>query len=249
MYEIEEVLVFLSATIKVLNRRQPDFEVGHLRDSRGMLQKGRAVNYILAGLEGQPEMYELIQKAYRTSLRNILGHNDYVILEDRVTSVDGTIVFSADEFIQSVYHLQELINTVLWCIISYSNQDAWSKLTDCGVVSIGFGINPDTNEPSLGVYQLWCFFNLDMEKNWIEVVNFQRRPDVLETRLGQRAGVTGPMDQNLMKWLQRVGNSIEVNVAPIMPYMGHLEARVDLGWGSYQICGDSFSKKVAVIIT
>ncbi len=247
-YEIDIFLYFLTVIRKYLTKNDVDFTLAEFRDKNQSLRKGAMVNYIIADFKNYPRILNAVKSAYNHKLRNTIGHNNYKIQNGVLKSLDNTISVSRDEFFEACYFIQEIQNAIVWVMSNLYCQSIANSVKECGVASTFFSF--DTKESVINLYQLWSFFNIDLEKKWLEKIIIKNIGNELQVNLTKNIYYKGEMTPEFSKWYELIKDAREINliVTPIVPYTGDRKAKINLKWGEYQSNGENYECKLPVEI-
>lgn len=250
-YEIDEPILFLAILGKLLIENRADLSMNNIRNRKGMIIKGTMIDYAGKCFGNFRKIQKAIEKAYIPKLRNTIGHNKYIIENDTIKSLDNKITITKKEFYESLYYLQELHNTTMWFLSTTDSQIMHRSLADCGVMSIGFGYGDAGEMPILDLFQLWCFYEIDIQKDWLQKVKFRIKKCKLHTKVTDTAIFKGPVVPELNKWMDYIHSkkSVLVRIHSVIPFIGDLDSKIDLEWGSYQVTNEEFSKTIPAMIT
>jgi hypothetical protein len=250
-YEIDEPLLFLAILGKLLTENRVDLSMNNLRNRKGMIIKGTMIDYTGKCFGNFRKIQRAIEKAYMPKLRNTIGHNKYIIENDMINSLDNKVTITKKEFYESLYYLQELHNSIMWFLSTTDSQIMHPSLADCGVISIGFRYGDAEEMLILDLFQLWCFYEIDTQKNWLQKVIFKMQKYKLHTEVTDTSIFKGSVVPELNKWLDYIYNkkNVLVKIHSIIPFVGEIDSRIDLEWGSYQVTNESFSKTIPAVVT
>lgn len=241
-YECETILIVLASIGKLNTKFINDFSHSNLRDSSGNLKKGVCVDFINAKLKKNPLLEKLVSSAYNPKLRNTIGHNNYSINNNTIVSRDGNIIVPKEDLFESLYNLQKLNNFLLYFFSGKSNSN--TEFQDCGVLSIGFGSQDE--KPVLIIHQLSCFFEIDIQKRWLNNVEFIINDNNLTTKLTNRTPMKGSYNNEIKDWFNSL-NEVEllkVIIQPIMPQIDKEADIIEIDCGRFQICDTSHEVEI-----
>jgi hypothetical protein len=249
-YEIDEILILLAVLRKVISDSILDTELNNLRDRSGRLRKGVAVDYIISGLQSFPKLAEAISKAYLPKLRNSFGHNDYKIIEGNLYSLNNELIASNKEFIEAFYNIQEVQNTVLWAISYYNCIENLENILDCGVLSIGYHHDKEQQVPEIQLCQLWCFFQYDTSRDWLNKVVVSKSRNTIKTEFTENYSISGDIIPVIGSWLEKAKQycEVQVTIIPIIPFVGLDSITVAINGELYQMYGDPCITKIPIEI-
>tara|TARA_R110002051_G_scaffold322023_1_gene411375 strand:+ start:609 stop:1724 length:1116 start_codon:yes stop_codon:yes gene_type:complete len=207
-YEIE-IILKIFASIVILNKEKR-LELAHqnLKDRSNRLKKGICIDFIKARLKDYPNLLNVFTNAYNIKLRNTIGHNNYKISQNSLTSFDNSIKIEKDEFFKSLYQIQILNNRLLSYFSSKSINNL--ELIKNGILSIGCGVID--NSAVLAIHQLDYFYKLDLEKNWLQKVEFRINQTKIETNLFTKSLLVGEYNEEYKNWLNLVRKKDKLKV-------------------------------------
>lgn len=233
-FEAELPLFFLAQLREIVTNGTVDVHLDRFRDKKGNIKKGVIVNYLIDGLSNYKKLCAVVSEGYQPKLRNAIGHNSYVIEKRFFRALDQDFRLSGDEFSHCFSALQVIQNAVLWFLMS---RNLWSsELSTKGVVAIGWAKISDSVEgyPQLLIYQLEPFYSFEPECGWLRRVSIRKNGDLLLTELSESHSMTGEIDAELEKVLERIdaGGRLRCTVVPVMPCL-HKHEGIFLADGEY----------------
>lgn len=233
-YEIEYPLVVFTQLRQLCSGNGFDEDLDRFRDAKRKLKKGVMANYIVDGFNSYPKVKEMLTTAYDSKLRNIIGHNTYIISDDNISSLEENYNISMTQFWQKYIKLQEVQNAILWLLSKPQNTN--HELSKYGVASIGFDLDGiDSDFPSMYIFQINPFRHIDINAKWLEMIQFSIENRTLITTLSnvdKHCGyITDKLNLLLIK-IREVGQ-IRVNIIPIMPCIHEDCDSVITKWGTY----------------
>lgn len=237
-YEIEFVLIVFAQLRQIDSGKGLDFSLNRFRDSNGKLRKGAVIDYITKGFNRYPAIKRILVDAYNSNLRNIIGHNEYKIVDREIKSLDGKITVSEKQFFSAYIALQEIQNAVLWLFVHEREPNL--KFASYGIPSIGFDTNTLNGEwPNLIVYQIDTFRQLDFQASWLRQVEFSIEEGTLTTFLQSPDIHQGKIIEDLETFLHRVNRTqkIRVKLVPVMPCVHKDDHSIRTKWGNFCLHG------------
>jgi hypothetical protein len=248
-YEINDPLLFAAASVRFLSSNVCDCNLRDLKDKNGKLIKGLAINYISNNISAYPTLKKTIDVAYNSKLRNMIGHNKYTLSSNELLSFDGSLRFSRSDFFDILYHLQEYQHSYMWAVKRFQLAGELDKVKDCGVISIGHGFSDKNELTGIVLFQLWCFYSIDLTKDWVQSVSFRKTAGELVTRFSDRVFFEGEYESIPLAAHRNLSTaeSIPIKIVSIIPYAGDVARKVQLKWGDFQITDDSFDKSIDVL--
>ena len=174
-YEIEFFLIVMLQLRNIYIKGTYDHNLNRFRDRKGKLKKGVMADFITGGLKDFPALEAICKKAYDPKIRNIVGHNEYYLQNETIYSLDKSITLTREDFLESLYALQELQNAILWLIMTYLSNQKISEFAKCGVVSIGYVPIEKGKIPEIVLYQIWPFFELSLKTDWLKMITLTKK--------------------------------------------------------------------------
>lgn len=245
-YEVEWPLTFVAHLRSVLTSGHFDPDLQKFRDRAGALRKGVLVAYVVDGLGDYPSLKKLIQSGYRPKLRNAVGHNEYEILEGRIRTLRGSTELTEREFDIALNDLQSLQNMIIW-LVRQRLEPADHTLKDCGVLSIGWGVE-QTREPVVVLYQLLPFFDIQPHVSWCDELRLQVSGDELSTCYAERPSISGVLTPELATILAtlRATRTCKCYVTPVVPCVHEPHESIEVEGFSYCQARPTVERTVAV---
>lgn len=225
-YEVELPLKVLAHLCQVKERLEIDEHLTKHRDKRGNLIKGSLIEYVKRVTQhSYPALYLTVSQAYKSKLRNAIGHNSYTLTGGIFRALDGSIVLTKDEFAYTFKALHVLCNSTLWLLSALGDH---SELTIFGVLGIGWlPRKGHSTIPTICIFQLQPFFQLDPHLRWLDSVSFKTSATEVFTTLGSScAPVKGKTSPDLLSILEtiKIARQVECVVQPVMPCIHEHEA-------------------------
>ena len=217
-YEVEWPLRCLACLRDLVHTASFDATLKKHRDSSGRLRKGRVVAYIADGLGRYPDLQSAVRRGYSSTLRNAIGHNDYVIENDAVRSVNGTFSEAAGQVWQRVQSLQSIQNALLW-ICHSATRKFTPDLAQRGIVAVGWPPLQDGGIPHALIGQLAPFHDLDEHADWLTTAEIWFEDERMFTQFAEgraRGGPFVPQLRPLLDELERSGKLV-TEIVPVMP--------------------------------
>ncbi len=244
-YEVDLFLVVLAQLRSIRLGSGWDEYLCNLRDSRGKLKKGVAVDFVLGGLGGYAGLHRDLEIAYDPRLRNTIGHNMYTVVDNTLKSLDGEIEVSVLEFVDACLALQNVQNSILW-MLSRKQIDL-RPLVGCGVVTTMLLGDGDRVPVSL---QLAPFFEIDSEAAWLDqvCVAWDDGDDTFVLQLPHTSGYGAAISQPLAAdLLTACGTRVAWSLLPVMPCIHHGHKSIETPWGPVCVQGGAVVKEVELI--
>lgn len=244
-YEIDVFLHFLAVIGFLYKDNIINLDLPSFRDKKGAFKKGLLIDVIEQKLDDFPILVKIIKKAYIPKLRNTIGHNKYIIEDGNLTSIDSSINISRDEFFDACYNIQELHNAILWIFSNAECNRYLNSYRDCGVLSIAFDIEDAI--PKMYLFQLWCFYEIDPHKKWLQKIIFRKENNKLITEISENLFYRGSI-QHLKSLLKKVRekNIIKVEIISIIPFLGDENKKITFDCGVFQLQENSFQLDLQV---
>ncbi|MDR6239964.1 hypothetical protein [Aureibacter tunicatorum] len=241
-YEIETLLLIFVSIVKLKTKNRLDLELYNFKDRKGRLKKGNCIDYIKPKLKDYPILQAVFSSAYNIQLRNTIGHNDYRIIDNTIQSYDGKSIIDKDDFFKSLYDIQHLNNL----LINYfsSKNIGESLLFNCGVLSMGYGIV--NGNVVLVIYQLECFFDLDISKDWLNKVYILITKSDFKIDVNAKTKLTRPVNQLFEIWLCELTkeSKLKVIVQSIRPKIKESSQVINIECGDFEILSNKLEKNV-----
>jgi hypothetical protein len=230
-YEVELPLVFLHQLLDIALHGKLELKLTRHGNAKGKLKKGQIANAITAQSTSYPHLHRMLRTAYLPKLRHCLAHNDYKIIEQTIQSLDGTVKVTKQEFIESLFSLQQVQNAVLWIAANLGERPA--ALATHGIISVGFDMM--LGVPLLRAYQLAPFHELQPKANWAARILFRVRDGQVHTQVGQAWEQEGELNSHLASWLRSVHDSRNLAsiITPIMPCIHVDDHALNTPWGDF----------------
>lgn len=215
-YEIEVLFLVIFSFITLNESDTIDTELNKFKDTNGRLKKGVLIDYLKSKLTPYPLTHKLFTAAYNSKIRNLIGHNNYKIVGDKIESLeDSTIKLNKLEVFKSIYSMQSLNNYLLNHFSSKNilNDD----LQNAGILGMAFGLEGEL--PVLNIFQLSCFFHLG-DFQWANKIIFSIRNNELEADFGFQSPMIGPFFEELEQiWFNpsRENKKLRIYLTPIVP--------------------------------
>lgn len=181
-YEIEYFLKFLSTLRKYISDKELDFCLDKYKDNQGKYKKGVLADYVKKGFKDYPIFKDLLNYAYISKLRNMIGHNEYQFSENGIANIDNTYNINNKDFFDT-YNSLQLLHGI---IQNYFSMLTFNKevLKEKGILAIGWA--KENEEIVLFIYQLNLFFKLSKEKDFIYEVNITiYSNEMIETKINE----------------------------------------------------------------
>jgi hypothetical protein len=250
-YEVELPLAFLCHLVLLQASGKFDPELPTLRDRRGGLQKGKAIQQLAARLPSGTPLGEVVRSAYNSQLRNAIAHNAYTLTEGGLKGVGTTLTVDQAAFRRHVVALQTLHNSIVWLFAA--GLQAVGGLEGAGVLGIGWGAS-DNGEPMVGVLQLEPFFALDPAAAWLSHMAAKVCGRTVHTQLGVSASIEGPLVPELKTLFARCGEAAPVAISciviPIMPCVhDHVPDLTIDGVGAFCRMAEPLERRVPFSVT
>jgi hypothetical protein len=224
-FEVDAALWFIGCLGHLLNG-------GGFRAKRygGMVSgtdQGSFVNAVLEDCAASP-LADAVEAAYDKDFRNAHSHSDYRI---EGTNADGLGVVSVKSGERwEPARLHELISTAFGLLQAVLYGMAYLRhmvparqedhLNDRGIVEIS--LFPSTDRfPTLLVFQLWCFWELDPMGHWLDgtSLEFARLPNgEAHVLFSDHACISGPVVPEFEQ-LVKAQDWIHVIRVPVAPYL------------------------------
>lgn len=101
------------------------------------------------------------------------------------------------------------------------------------------------------MFQLWCFYDIDLKKEWLETIRFELKGNKLKTIVSEYSRTCGTINKPLGEWTKVAENDKEVKVRifSIKPFIGNQDKKIILDDEAYQFSGDSLKKVIPVVFT
>ena len=112
-YEVEWPLRFLACLRGLLSNGRYDPALSQFRDRGGRLRKGVVIDYIAQGFGSYPAFRTALSQGYSVTLRNLIGHNSYVLDEAEIKAIDGSYVETYDGVWRRVQALGAIQNSLV----------------------------------------------------------------------------------------------------------------------------------------
>jgi hypothetical protein len=251
LYEVDAPFYILGVAGELAKNGKLNLSLTNLADNSGNLKKGVAIDYISSRLRNYPILKSGFDKAYNSKLRNTIGHNKYKRFDKEIKSLDGKISISISEFSQALYSLQSLNNAMINSLSLYQMEQESKDLSDCGIIAIGF-FEYEDGTPGLSIFQLWCFYNIDLQKQWLSHVKFKILKSELKTQISKNAYQKGSINEVGMRWLKKVNElnskQIKVAISPIYPRKSATAEIIETEFGQFEVDDDALYKEVTVEI-
>ena len=163
-------------------------------------------------------------------------------------NLDNELLATNSDFIEAFYSIQELHNAIIWAISYFELSENIEQYFDCGVLSIGYYYNKEIEMPEIQLCQLWCFFQNDSEKEWLNKVQVFMEHQMITTIITDTCTISGKILPEISYWIKIVKNfkEIQVKVIPIVPYIGLETITIDINNEKYQPMGEPYSSRVSV---
>lgn len=235
-YENEIILIVLASFSILNNDNKVDTGLYKFKDRKGNIKKGLVIKHLKSKLKFYNGLGEIFDLAYNVKLRNTIGHNNYTIEDNKIISLDNELIVDKKEFFESLVNIQSLNNYLLYYFSNASIN--LSSLEKYGILGIGFGYKE--NSQILSVFQLSCFYNLNINFSWLNKIKFYIRENKLITYIDSANRFSGDYNEltdNIISNLTKNKNRIMINLIPIEPY--HSENNlISLNYGDFEVVDD-----------
>lgn len=193
-----------------------EIDLKKFRDIKGRLKKGLLIESIKHKLKIYPLTYELFRTAYDSKIRNLIGHNNYKIDRDKLTSIENeNIVLTKDNLFKAIGSMQNLNNYLL---NYFSNKSiSIENLKNAGILGVSFDIEAEL--PVLSIFQLSCFYDLGGFQ-YLDKVQFNINQNQLETIFGYHVPILGEFSKELERgWFKPLlkDNMLTIYLTSIIP--------------------------------
>jgi len=235
-YEVEWPLRVLACLRELTETGTYDPTLARFRDARRRLKKGVVVDYLLGGFTAYPGLRQALRLAYSPKLRNLIGHNEYVMEHDAVRAIDGTFAQTGTEVWQRTQALMAVQNALVWLESTAGREPA--VLAPCGVLSVGWMPLDADDVPHLVVMQLAAFRRYSPSAAWLDAAVVHVTADRAETKLGAARVRGGRLEPTLVGVLAQLRNTQRlrcevVSVAPCLHAPGLTHRAYDFPWGRF----------------
>jgi hypothetical protein len=250
-YEVEWPLRCLVCLRDLMQTGTFDATLKSHRDSSGRLRKGRVVAYIADGLGRYPELQSAIRRGYSPALRNAIGHNDYVVENDAVRSLDGKFIEATDDVWRRVQSLQSVQNALLW-ICHAATRSFTPNMAQRGIVVIAWLPVEHGGLPHALIGQLAPFHDLDERADWLTSAEIWFEDEKMFTQFAQARPRGGSVVPELRPVLDKLARSAKLiaEIVPVMPCLhkedlDHLVLTTDEG--VYCEYGQAVKREISVV--
>lgn len=243
MYENAAPLAFIAILCNMSCGQVFSRKLSELSDRNGRLIKGRAISYIFSNFGQYPHLKALFSQAYDARLRNTVGHNEYTIEEHEIRSLDGAIAVRAADFANSLYALQLVQFAFLWLMNMIELEEHSSELSQHGILTLLW----DLQNKELTAFQLWCFSELDIKKDWLQQITIDVADSLVKTTFTGTIHTSGQTSPNIEAMIAEIRKAKQVlcHFVPIAPYVGEGEP-ISLPWGKFVPFGQTVAKRIVV---
>jgi hypothetical protein len=248
-YEVEFVLIVLAQLRQINSGKGFDASLNGFRDNKGKFKKGVIANHVIEGFQEFSEIKKMLSKAYDPKLRNIIGHNEYKIVNDIISSIEGEYTITGNQFFASYLSLQEVHNATLW-LFSHDHIPN-KKYASYGVPSIGFNLDMSLIKlPSLIVYQINTFRQIDFKATWLTEVVFSIKNGIITTSFSSAEKHQGEFTEELKGFINKAIDLGKINVSliPIMPCVHKEDHAIRTHWGEFCQYGSIHKIVVPVVV-
>lgn len=180
------------------------------------MRKGVLIDSLKSKLILYPLTHKLFEAAYNPKIRNIIGHNNYKIVDETIVSLeDETITISKFDIFKAIYSIQSLNNYLLNYLSCKSIPIA--NLQNAGILGMAFGL--EGKHPVLSIFQLSCFYQIGNFR-WAKKIQFSISDNQVETNFGFQVPMIGPFSKELEQiWFKPLRDEKELRVylTPIIP--------------------------------
>lgn len=248
-YEVDAPLIILAIAIRFITSNTLDFNLDDLKDKSGRLLKGKTLHYLRDNMSAFPHIKQAVETAYNTKLRNLIGHNKYRLSKDAITSLDGKVFLNQKDFMAALFALQEYQNAFIWAGTTNFSMEELEKVKDSGFAAIAYEIGEGGTILQIHLFQLWCFYNIDPAKNWLNSVSFKAEQGKLRARFSDTVYFDGDSNDISAMAYADINRKefISVRVISVMPFTGDETREIKLKWGKFQTTDDICEKRVRIV--
>ncbi len=251
-YEVEWPIRVLACLRELLDRGRYDVGLRRFRDAQQRLKKGVVIDYLFGGFARYPHLRAALRSAYAPKLRNLIGHNEYVIDGGTVRAADGAVVETADGVWARMRALGAIQDCLVW-VDATGRHDA-RTLAPRGVLGLVWVAPEGDGLPRLRVLQVAAFRQYDPPAAWLTAAVIERRGDRIDTTLGAARTHGGPVTEELTPVLREVvtRGRLACDVVGVVPCLHVDEApheAYELPAGRFCAFDDCVARVVPAVLT
>lgn len=214
-YEIETALLVLASFIVLNEEEKVDVTHNRFKDKSGKIKKGVLIDFVKSKIKRYKHMYSLLSVGYNSKIRNLIGHNDYRIVNDEIISNDGKTRITKNALFQALYSVQALNNYLLH-FFALKNVN-YTNFKSEGVLGVSFDLVGGI--PRLSIVQLLCFYKHGPYP-MPDTIIFSKNGQSMNTDIGYHSPMTGETIELVrLGWFDALKkqSDLRVRVIPIVP--------------------------------